>query len=926
MSKHTILVAAVAGLVLALAGSAQAANLYWDGGTTDILTDGDGASAGGDGTWDTTIVNWDAGAVPHVAWVNANNDTAIFGGTAGTVTLGTGITVGGLQFDTAGYVIQSDTLTFGTAGSITANANATISSAIAGGGTETITKLGSGSLTLSGTNTYAGGTTISSGILQFTKLVSMPASGDVAVNTGTTLLVNVGGTGEWTTGTSGNGTVGGLLAGLGGQSGGTVSYSGDVTLGLQTTGTQTYSGNIVNVGTSLGLAKSGAGTLILSGTGNTYSGITTLTAGTLQGLVSGTSLTPPNPFGASSLALNGGILQLRASGTLNTTAETITFGNNTTIGGTTTIDVNRPGLTSTTKTIALGTLNIGAQTLNVTGANAYTLRFGATTASGATIFNPTTAALSLASLTLDNSVPTGTTTTVTLGGTNAGSSINNITNNGGDPTKVLALATSGNSTWNLGGTSNYSGGTTINAGATIVVNSSSALGSGTVTIAGNASLTPNHSVYPVLNNSLVVNDGVTFTINNSSQYWSAAFNGVASGSGTIRYGGNNNGNNGWSLGLFNPANTFTGTLTSASGSNGVVALVNSFADSANPINLNGAIFTLNSGTVTPLLFNSRNITLSGTTAGGTVNNNNGTASNTITINTDLLITGVGNKTFTLGGSNGGANTFGGKIADGAGSTISLTKADAGTWNLSGPNTYTGKTTISAGTLSINSIQDAGSATANALGTPAVGANSIIALAATGTLKYTGTGHSSNRVINLTTAAGGTFTLDASGPSGTFALTGGVTNAGTSATSTLALTGTGLGSESGSIVNGTVTNVAAVTKSGTGTWMLSGANTYTGATNVNGGTLQIAPTGTINSTSDITVGTGSATPATLLYNSTTSLSRPITLTSGATLGGTGTIGVATTIVSGATVAPGARDRKSTRLNSSHTRLSRMPSSA
>jgi hypothetical protein len=40
MSKHTILVAAVAGLVLALAGSAQALTVYWD-------IDGSTAGAGG---------------------------------------------------------------------------------------------------------------------------------------------------------------------------------------------------------------------------------------------------------------------------------------------------------------------------------------------------------------------------------------------------------------------------------------------------------------------------------------------------------------------------------------------------------------------------------------------------------------------------------------------------------------------------------------------------------------------------------------------------------------------------------------------------------------------------------------------------------------------------------------------------------------
>jgi endo-1,4-beta-xylanase len=46
----------------------------WDGGTTDIAATGDGASDGGDGTWDTTIQNWDQGNdLAHVAWNNATN-------------------------------------------------------------------------------------------------------------------------------------------------------------------------------------------------------------------------------------------------------------------------------------------------------------------------------------------------------------------------------------------------------------------------------------------------------------------------------------------------------------------------------------------------------------------------------------------------------------------------------------------------------------------------------------------------------------------------------------------------------------------------------------------------------------------------------------------------------------------------------------
>jgi fibronectin-binding autotransporter adhesin len=106
----------VLGTSLVAAPLAHAAKLYWDGGSIDIGGSGDGASTGTSGTWDTTILNWDFGVVPHVAWNNTNLDTAVFGGAAGSVSLGANITVGGMQFDTSGYTLSngSNTLSFGT--------------------------------------------------------------------------------------------------------------------------------------------------------------------------------------------------------------------------------------------------------------------------------------------------------------------------------------------------------------------------------------------------------------------------------------------------------------------------------------------------------------------------------------------------------------------------------------------------------------------------------------------------------------------------------------------------------------------------------------------------------------------------------------------------------------------------------------------
>jgi autotransporter-associated beta strand protein len=150
-----------------------------------------------------------------------------------------------------------------------------------------LAKTGASTWVVSNTsNSYTGGTSLTGGTLQFTKTAAMPATGLVAVGTGTTLAVNAGAaSGEWTNATSGNGSIGGLLAGLGGQVGSTVSWTGAVGLGIDTTnataGTMTYSGVIANVGTSLGITKLGTGILVLD-QANTFNGATTVSNGTLK--------------------------------------------------------------------------------------------------------------------------------------------------------------------------------------------------------------------------------------------------------------------------------------------------------------------------------------------------------------------------------------------------------------------------------------------------------------------------------------------------------------------------------------------------------------------------------------------------------------------------------------------------------------------
>ena len=256
-----------------------------------------------------------------------------------------------------------------------------------------------------------------------------------------------------------------------------------------TGGNVTVAGTLGSSVTSV-TENSSASVLILSGANTSYAGTTTVTTGMLQGLNSGTT-NVLQAFGTGGVTLNGGTLQLRANGSGST--KTIvtgngTTGNNVTVGGSTTIDVNRSS-SNTGNMFQFNNLNIGANTLSVTGGNTYGLQFaGTTSVKGAATFNPTTAPLTLGAVTIDDSLATGTTTTVILDGTAAGNQITGIiSNNGTDTTKVLALTKSNSSTWTLSGANTFTGTTSVNNG-TLAVSGSGTLGSAAALSMGGGTL------------------------------------------------------------------------------------------------------------------------------------------------------------------------------------------------------------------------------------------------------------------------------------------------------------------------------------------------------------------------------------------------------------------------------------------------------
>lgn len=304
--------------------NAQGMNLnFWDG---DAGPQNDGVINGGSGTWQGN------GALAKTNWTDASGTSdnrfdagafAVFQGAAGTVNVDASqgdVTVSGLQFATNGYLVQGDPIhvagSAGDAGQTVirvgdgtqagAAYTATIASVLTG--SSGLTKADLGTLILGGDNTYTGGTTVSSGVLQ---LGNGGSSGSVIGNVvdNAVLAFNrtdlssfngiISGTGSLKQ--AGTGTL--ILTGNNTYSGGTTVSDGVLQIGNGGTA-GSISGNIVNnkyirfdraddvvfsgniTGTGA-LLKDGAGALIVTGAitedgTNTLNKPTTITSGTLQ--------------------------------------------------------------------------------------------------------------------------------------------------------------------------------------------------------------------------------------------------------------------------------------------------------------------------------------------------------------------------------------------------------------------------------------------------------------------------------------------------------------------------------------------------------------------------------------------------------------------------------------------------------------------
>ena len=769
-----------------------------------------------------------AGALLNLA-TNNTWSGAITLGSASTIGSAAGtLTVSGATA-TAGFLLTVDG-----AGNVSKSAGAI-------SGTGGLSQTATGTLTLGVVNTYTGATSVNAGTLKMGIANAVGAGSALTLAGGATFDLN------------GFSDSVGSLAGAGNV---TNSGVGAATLTSGGNNTSTAFSGVASDGSgALGLTKTGSGTLTLSGT-NTYTGVTALSVGVLHlqssaalgGTAGGTTVAAnaaieidgsglliPEPITSLSGTGVAGAGALRNLANDNTWSGNITLGaagaTITSDGGTFTLSGSLTGTAAKSPTVGgLGNTTIsgviagtatltktGGGTLTLSGVNIYT---GATTINAGTltlgITNATGAsgALMVAGGTFDLNGFSDTIGSLAGAGnvtSSAAGAVTLTTSNGtsttfsgvaADGSGTLALTKAGAGTLTLSGINTYTGTTTIDAGV-ISIAADSALGTapgsptaGQLTFSGGTLLaTATMTLDPNRGIALGAGGGTIFTNAGITLGYGGIIDGpnklTKTGAGTLTLWG---------------VNTYTGATALSAGvidaqSNAALgtAAGATTVTSGAELDVDGSGLTI----AEPLTLNG-----TGMAAAGALRNlaNNTTWSGIITLGAlGATVTSDGG-TFTLSGSVGG-NTRPLTVGGLGNTTISgvigittgtLTKTDSGTLTLSATNTYTGATTINAGTLSIAADRALGAVP----GAPTAGKLSFGggALQTTASLTL-----NSNRGIALG-AGGGTFDVAA---------------------------GTTL------VYGGSATGTGGLTKMSAGALDLSGATATVGGVTISAGTL-VAP--------------------------------------------------------------------------------------
>ena len=787
-----------------------------------------------------TSNGYSGGTQFNAGTLNINNPSALGGGTL-TISGGTlGNTSGGLvtlatnnpqswngDFAFSGpndLNLGTGAVTLGGSRTVTvAGGNLTVGGPIGGAGFG-LTKAGPGNLVLGGANTYNAGTLVLGGTLT--------AANDAALSTGPVTMSPSSGMAVLAF-TSGSPAIASLASGGAGSSS---IVLGNAAAGSPTTLTiggnnlaTTFGGTIGDLSASNSaavgsLVKTGSGTLTLNGI-HTFTGPTVVNQGVLQ-LNNAANLSNDGLYASSSITVNsGGEILVNQTNALQ--------GWGSTAGS---LAINAGGLVTTSNGVTShirGPLVLSGGTLASGTANG---TYGSWAIDyDVTVNGATTSTMSGVQM---NWTGTRTFTVSSAGGTL------NVPGTFAYPSGMTgALVKAGPGMMVLSNANNYTGGTTVNGGTLAVAYDNAQTGtlpSGQpVTVNAGATLQMNAADalgYYSGNPSVIYLNGGRFTTNGGAFHDSlGAFN-LTAGTITAPTTGDSGGLN----------YIFDGTTTTNSASN------------ASVISTPGSIYLRG-----------------GSTANAALTFNVALGSGPI----DLLVTSP--------------------LLNGNG-TNGLIKSGAGLMELTASNTYTGGTTVSGGTLLLahagagndyfdsNAISIAGGATFAISQTSGSVRYSSVSktISGAGTLAKTGSAltylaNDSGSTIStvnlsagglisvqagtlasiqtaatnlggLTIAAGATATLDnnaTQGANGWFdALNGGGSlqyDAGTAArTITLGLNNGG-GSFSGSIANGG-TGPVSLAKTGTGTQVLSGTNTYTGGTTVNSGILQLGSTAALGS--------------------------------------------------------------------------------